>query len=193
MGYYDLDEILADSTRIPCKFNLTASGLAYLEGNPTHDDPLNNSIKKGTRIDLPLWLAEYLASTPIPQIYEDDPDDVAFIELIPPTYTSTTIFNALKSSPTTIQLNTILKNYYAFIQKWSSLFNDKELVNVITEVLKERIDEINNFAQVYKGTVTGASTGGGDFIGGLDEFEKQVFKSGNASVKQVKKWLRNEY
>ena len=32
--YYDLDDILADSEKLTCKFNITVPGLGYLEGNP---------------------------------------------------------------------------------------------------------------------------------------------------------------
>jgi GINS complex subunit 3 len=198
MGYYDIDDILSDATRIPCRFNTTIPGLSYLDGNPVNaSDNINNSIKKGTRLELPIWLAEFLAVSTIPpsdteREYGDaDPEneeDQAFVELLPPSYTSTQILNALKSAPTSLPLSTILKHYYAFIEKWATLFNDEELADVIIEVLKARVDEINNFAQVYKG----GSSGAGDFISGLDEFEKSLFRVGNDSYREVQKWLRKE-
>ena len=43
-NYFDLDDILADSEKIPCRFNITVPGLGYLEGNP------GKAIAKDTKI-----------------------------------------------------------------------------------------------------------------------------------------------
>ncbi|TVY12519.1 DNA replication complex GINS protein psf3, partial [Lachnellula arida] len=55
MSYYDIDAILTDAQKVPCTFELDVPSLGYLDNNPGH------ALKRGTRVDLPLWLAELLA------------------------------------------------------------------------------------------------------------------------------------
>ena len=54
-SYYDVDAILTDAQKVPCAFELTVPRLGYLEGNMSGD------IKKGSKVELPLWLGEMLA------------------------------------------------------------------------------------------------------------------------------------
>lgn len=53
--YFDVDAILTDNVKVPCTFEIAVPGLGYLESSTESD------IRKGTRVDLPLWLAEMLA------------------------------------------------------------------------------------------------------------------------------------
>lgn len=71
-SYYNIDNILTDaqvslptsthlltptnsSKKVPCTFELEVPNLGYLDNNAGH------ALKSGTRLDLPLWLAEMLA------------------------------------------------------------------------------------------------------------------------------------
>ncbi|CAI5760384.1 unnamed protein product [Candida verbasci] len=172
MSYYDIDDIIADSQKIPCQFNITVPGLGYLEGNP------GKSIKQNTKIELPFWLAEILAISTILN------NDESFINLIDPDFISTKIINAIKSDSNSIDLHKIISHYYVSIEKWCKLFNDVELIENSMHLLKQRSFEINNFANNVNKSV------GSDFIYTLDEFEKKLYKDSCESNKLMKKWLK---
>lgn len=171
MGYYDIDDVLADGERIPCKFNLTVPGLGYLEGNP------GKPIEKGTKVDLPMWLAEVLATCEVV-----DGSDETFIEILEPEFISTKVINAIKADPNSVDLHTIMSNYYKLSEKWASMFMDGELVDVVMTMLKERALEIDNYASNTTKHVNSA------FLYSLDEFEKYLYKVTYESKKQMREW-----
>lgn len=63
--------MLTTSQKVPCTFDLTVSGLGYLEGNVGQEVNLVcgmfvdqadvSKLKEGTKVEVPLWLAELLA------------------------------------------------------------------------------------------------------------------------------------
>lgn len=53
--YWSLEDILADTQRVPCIFNQDAPNLGYLQSNEEED------IKALARLELPFWLVECLA------------------------------------------------------------------------------------------------------------------------------------
>lgn len=170
--YYDIDDILAESEKIPCRFNLTVPGLGYLEGNP------GKSIKKDTKIELPLWLAEVLA---ICLILDDS--DQSFIELAEPDYINSKVINAIKSDPITVDLHTVLPNFYKLVEKWAAMFSEAELISIVMQMLKERAFEINNYASNTNKHLSNT------FIYSLDEFEKKLFRITSDSSKEMRKWM----
>ncbi|KAI3405121.1 PSF3 [Candida oxycetoniae] len=192
MGYYDLDDILADSEKLPCLFNHTIPGLGYLEGNP------GKPIKENTKIELPIWLAQVLAvihtqsnsqeaqmSATAASSFEPDPESTPFISLIDPEFINDKVKNAFKSDPQSLNLHKLSPQYYKMIQRWCSLFYEPDLVELIMNSLKVRSFEINNFASnVY------AKHFNDEFIYTLEEFEKRLFKETSESHKLMRQWLR---
>lgn len=172
-NYYDLDDILADGEKIPCRFNITVPGLGYLEGNP------GKAIPKDTKVELPLWLAEILA---ICELLEESQQ--SFIDLSQPDFINTKVLNAIKTNAVSMDLHSILTNYYKLSEKWASMFNDMELTELVMQMLKERSFEINNFASNTNKQINS------NFIYSLDEFEKKLFKVTSESNKQMRKWLK---
>ncbi|ODV97299.1 hypothetical protein PACTADRAFT_38769 [Pachysolen tannophilus NRRL Y-2460] len=175
-SYYDIDDILADNQKLPCKFQMTVPGLGYLEGNP------GKPLRKNSKLELPLWLAEVLAIIPIDETSED-----SFIELVQPEYFSNRVINAIKTNSKTLDLHSISTYYYKLAIKWCAMFKDKELAEVISEMLKDRSSEINDFATNSK---NGNSSGSHDFILSLDEFEKKLFKLSHDSNRNFKNWIQ---
>lgn len=139
-------------------------------------------IIEGTKLELPFWLAEVLA---ICGIAEDS--STGFIDLIPPEALNKKVINAIKTSSISLDVHSISQHYYALVEKWGKLFSDKELVEVVSQMLKERADEINNHAQNLRGVQQESS-----FLYSLDEFEKQLYKASHESYKSLKKWMHNE-
>lgn len=171
MSYYDLDDILADAEKVPCRFNILVPGLGYLEGQP------GKAIQKDTKIELPLWLAEILA---ICELLEESQQ--SFIDLLQPDFISPKVINAIKTSPTSVDLHAILPYYYRLTEKWASMFSDSELATVVSDTLKRRSLEIYNHAN--------SATKQLNFIYSLDEYEKEVFKKTSESSRSMRQWLK---
>ena len=171
MSYYDLDDILADAEKVPCRFNILVPGLGYLEGQP------GKAIQKDTKIELPLWLAEILA---ICELLEESQQ--SFIDLLQPEFISPKVINAIKTNPTSVDLHAILPYYYRLTEKWASMFSDSELATVVSETLKQRSLEIYNHAN--------SDTKQLNFIYSLDEYEKEVFKKTSESSRSMRQWLK---
>lgn len=56
MRYLDIDEILSEEERVPCVFQLDASGLGSLD--PTNHSP---DLPAHSKVELPLWLTQVLS------------------------------------------------------------------------------------------------------------------------------------
>lgn len=175
MSYYDLDDILADAEKVPCNFNLTVPGLGYLEGNP------GKSMKKDTKLELPLWLAEVLATCVI-----SDDSQQSFVELLEPDFINPKVLNAIKADPVSVDLHQILPNFYKLVEKWCEMFSDADIAEVAMATLKERAFEINNYAGNANKQVTN------NFLHSLDEYERQLFKVTMESNKQMRHWMNLE-
>lgn len=171
MGYYDIDDILADSEKVPCRFTLTVPGLGYLEGSP------GKPIEKDTKVELPMWLAEVLATS----LVLAETDD-SFVELLQPEFLGPKVLNAIRADPNSVDLHTIASNYYRLTEKWLALFNDAELVEVAMAMLKERSVEIDNYAS---NTLKHMNS---NFLYSLDEFEKALYRATYDSKKQMRAW-----
>lgn len=172
MSYYDLDDILADGEKVPCRFNMLVPGLGYLEGQP------GKAIQKDTKLELPLWLAEILA---ICELLEES--QRSFIDLLQPDFISPKVLNTIKTSPTSVDLHEILPYYYRLTEKWASMFSDAELAAVVSEALRKRSLEIYNHANSAAKQL--------NFIYSLDEYEKEVFRKTSESNRNMRQWLKN--
>ena len=199
MGYYDLDDILADSIEIPCKFRHDIAGLGYLEDNP------GKPIKTNTKLELPLWLARILAIVGDTassdgndmSMMEEEGETIPFVELLTPNCFSSKVINAIKTDSVALDLHTISPYFYLLVEKWISLFSDKNLSAVVNDLLLSRGREINNYASSVATTETssyhsqdhGMNLLSSTFLLTLDEFEKKVYKSSQESYKESKKWV----
>ncbi|EAS36235.3 DNA replication complex GINS protein psf3 [Coccidioides immitis RS] len=171
MAYYDIDEILTDAQKLPCTFELEVPGLGFLDGNVGED------IKAGSRLDVPLWLGVMLAvgakagSNPL-------------VNLDIPQALSEPVMNALKADPRTVDLRSLASHFYRLGVKILQLFEEEEMVEILSDTFKKRAMQIADHAH----NPTGALGGGVEFLRGLDETERQLFRAAHDSAKEARVW-----
>ncbi|KAL4782849.1 hypothetical protein BJX76DRAFT_368842 [Aspergillus varians] len=171
MSYYDIDSILTDAQKLPCTFDLDVPGLGILEGNP------GEHIKAGTRIDLPLWLGEMLS-------IGARLGTSRLVTLDIPSALSERVMNALKADPRTVDLRSLAPNYYRLSARVLELFEEEEMVDILSNTFKKRAAEIADHAHNPKG----ALGGGVEFLQCLDETERQLFRVAHDSAKETRIW-----
>ncbi|KIW02496.1 hypothetical protein, variant 2 [Verruconis gallopava] len=171
-SYYDIDAILTDAQKVPCTFDMTIPKLGYLDGNAGGD------IKEGTKLELPLWLAEMLAVS-------QAQSGASTLTLDMPRALSPRVVNALKADPKVIDLRSQAPHFYALGARMLELFEEDELGEVLDDTYKKRAKEIDDQARNQRG-VLGE---GGEFLRGLDEEERKLFKAAHESTKAVKAWM----
>ncbi|PWW77802.1 GINS complex, Psf3 component [Tuber magnatum] len=173
MSYYDIDAILTDAQKVPCTFEITIPGLGYLEGNS------NTDIKQGTRVELPLWLAEMLG---VSQRLGTE-QNVVTLDL--PPALAPRVQNALKADPCTVDLRSLASHYYSLGERILGLLEEDELVDILSETFKKRAAGIADHAHNPQGVISS----GGEFLKGLDENERQLFKTAHESAKAIRAFL----
>ncbi|QLG70939.1 hypothetical protein HG535_0A08860 [Zygotorulaspora mrakii] len=201
MGYFDIEDVLADSVEVPCKFQFKMPGLGYLEGNP------GRAIEKNSKLNLPLWLARILAIVGggSDEDTEYEPEEpIPFVELLKPDFFATKFINSAKASPESLDVHSVNAYFYSLAVKWITLFEDKELASVVSEMLLARALEINNHAgsvNIVTSTTTTDSrleshsvhfesaNKNSQFLMTLDQFEKDLHRHAHDSYKQTKRWM----
>ncbi|KAJ5380172.1 DNA replication complex GINS protein psf3 [Penicillium cataractarum] len=179
MSYYDIDSILTDAQvkldpspeKLPCTFELEVPGLGILEGNPGED------IKAGTRIDLPLWLGEMLS-------IGARLGTSRLVTLDMPDALAERVMNALKADPRTVDLRALAPHFYTLSERILEIFEEEEMVDVLIDTFKKRAAEISDHAHNPRGAVGE----GVDFLRGLDETERQLFRAAHDRAKEVRIW-----
>lgn len=170
--YFDLNAILTDAQKVPCTFELLVPGLGYLGGN------IGADVKEGTKLELPLWLGEMLAvSKPA--------GDSSLATMDMPAALGQRVINALKADPRTVELRAQATHYYGLAGRMLELFEDDEMVDVLTDTFKKRAVEIADKA----GNTRNVQSDGSDFIRGLDETERQLFRAAHDGGNAAKKWF----
>ena len=82
-------------------------------------------IKKGAQASLPLWLCGYIA-------VQSFGNPILSIDL--PTSLTPRVLNALKANPRTVDLRTLAPHFYELAARALELFDEDEIVDVLTEV-----------------------------------------------------------
>ncbi|AMD21082.1 HEL199Wp [Eremothecium sinecaudum] len=183
MGYYDIDDILAENTKFACSFNYEIPGLGYLEGSN------GKPIHKNAKVELPFWLGNVLAIVPGDHEHEDE-EPQPFVQLLAPEIFSNRVINAIKANPRGLDIHSINGHFYALAVKWATLFSDAELVQVLSDMILERAQEINSHASsVSLDPDLMLSDTTARFQLTLDEFEKNLYRVTHDSYKRAKLWL----
>ncbi|KAK3061006.1 DNA replication protein [Coniosporium uncinatum] len=172
MSYYDIDAILTDAQKVPCTFEITVPGLGYIDGNAGQD------MKEGTKVELPLWLAEMLAVS-------QNQTGTPVLTLDMPTALSPRVLNALKADPKTVDLRALAQHFYALAARMLELFDEPTLDATLDATFKARAAVIADQAHNPRG----ALGEGAEFLRGLDEMERQLFRGSHEGAKEVKGWL----
>ncbi|QLL33114.1 hypothetical protein HG536_0E00240 [Torulaspora globosa] len=187
MGYYELEDVLADGSEVPCKFQYSMPGLGYLAGNA------GKPIEKNSKLLLPLWLARVLAIVGGSEGEEiaDDEEAMPFVELSRPEMFSAKVVNAIKAGAASLDLHSVNSHFYMLAIKWIALFGDAELGSVIAEMVMERSLELNGHASSVgvSAVESQASQAGSPFLLTLDESEKETYRRAHDSYRRTKRWM----
>ncbi len=169
---------------MPCTFELEVPALGYLDNNP------GRALKAGTRLELPLWLAEMLAVSMPAATSSSKP----LVNLDLPPVLSTRVINALKADPKSVDLRALAQNFYGLGARWLELFAEEDVCDVLMETWRARAGEIGDHA-TNAGGRSGRENGGGvggegaEFLRGLDESERALFRAQHDSSKAMKVWM----
>jgi len=146
--------------------------LGYLTGNVGED------IKSGTKVDLPLWLGEMLAVS-------NTSGSSALATLDLPAALNQRVMNALKADPRTVDVRAQAQHFYNIGARMLDLFEEEEMVEILTDTFKKRSAEIADQAHNSRS----ALGEGAEFMRGLDETERKLFHSAHDGSNAVKKWF----
>lgn len=84
-------------------------------------------IKEGTKLELPLWLAEMLAVS-------QNQAGTSTLTLDLPHSLSPRVLNALKADPRTLDLRALAPHFYALGARMLELFEEDEVSDVLADV-----------------------------------------------------------
>lgn len=156
-------------------------GLGYLDNAP------GRPLKAGTRVDLPLWLSEMLAvSSPS--------SSKSLVTLDLPPSLAPRVMNALKADPKSVDLRALAQHFYGLGARILELFEEEEVCDVLMDTWRKRAAEISDHASNagHGGRAGGGVVGGSDgveFLRGLDESERGLFRAAHDSSKATRTWM----
>ncbi|KAI1084290.1 hypothetical protein F5B20DRAFT_524321 [Whalleya microplaca] len=184
MSYYDLDAILTESEKVPCKFELDVAELGYLDNNPSQP------LKTGTTIGLPLWLAELLALANRAPTSSDE-DAKSFVSLNLPSALSNEVMSALKADPRAVPLRDQSHNFYGLGTRMLDLFEEREICAILRKTFVTRAADISVHARKAGATEEMGVGLGEEFLQGLEEWERILFRKAHEGTKGTKEWMEN--
>ncbi|KAJ0397279.1 hypothetical protein P43SY_006539 [Pythium insidiosum] len=167
-NYFDINDILAGEERIKCTFQTDAVDCAYLDPSCVDDD-----LKSGAVVELPLWLAEPLAMR----------GDVA-IEV--PSFLTQRFRRIMKAGPSAVNLRDFSPYVYEVAKHVLPLVEEGD-GKEIQEILRlafggDRYREIlNNSMNTLQEDTT-------EFTRKLTEEEKALFQAGVQDSKDFMHW-----
>jgi GINS complex subunit 3 len=165
---------------VPCKFELDIPDLGHLDNTPTQP------LKAGTQLNLPLWLAEMLA------IANTGPSDesTAPITLNLPSALSNEVVQALKADPRAVPLRDQSAHFFGLGTRMLDLFEDGQLSAVLRKTFVTRAADVGLHARKAGDEGAGGVIGSGEeFLRGLDEWERALFRKSHTGVKASKEWM----
>ncbi|KAL9061275.1 MAG: hypothetical protein Q9162_000149 [Coniocarpon cinnabarinum] len=96
---------------------------------------------------------------------------------------SSRVMNALKADPRTVDVRAQAPHFYTLAARMLDLFEEDEMVDVLSDTFKKRAMVIADHAHNPRG---------GEFLQSLDESERQLFRSAHDSAKATQEWLADE-
>ncbi|KAJ4124420.1 DNA replication protein [Fusarium falciforme] len=171
MSYYDIDAILTDAEKVPCQFEIDVPYLGHLDNSP-------HGLKPNTPLNLPLWLAEMLALA-------STPTSRAPLTLNLPPCLSAVVLAALRADPRAVPLRDQSAHFYGVGVRMLDLFDERDIAEVLRKTFVVRAGEVGLHARKADEGVGG---NGGEFLRGLEEWERALFRRGHDGVKGAKEW-----
>lgn len=169
---------------------MSVLNLGHLNNSPGQD------LIAGTKLSLPLWLAELLALANTAGNPNDDAKP--FVNLSLPDALSNECVQALKADPRAVQLRQRSINFYGLATRLMDLFEERELNGVLRKTFVMRAAEIalharkmGDSAGKEGGSNIGIAAAQDEFTRGLDEWERQLFTKAHSGLKGGKEWMEN--
>jgi len=172
-NYFDLDDILAEQQKLQTSFLVDIPGLGFLENNP------GGPLHKDEKVLLPYWTIKGLSLIPS--------NNESFSIYLPKCFRNQ-IKNQLIAGPTTVNLYHECPYFYQFGYLYSKTFDEKNLPQILLNTYKARISLIMDYSQQIQ-----ISKDKAEFVRGLDETERQLYRCGCESIINMKKWINREY
>lgn len=179
--------------KIPCTFQLDVPDLGYLDNTPTQP------LKAGTKVNLPLWLAEMLAIA-----NTGDPEGRSFVTFDLPPALGNDVIQALKADPRAVPLREQSPHFYGLATHMMDLINEDKLPEVLRHTFVTRANEVALHARklggvgsrgrggaAEEGSNLGVGGAGEEFLRGLDEWERKLFRKAHDGAKSGKEWMDN--
>jgi len=167
-SYYSVEQILTENEKATCTFDLDVPQLTVLNNG--------SKIDRGTKLELPLWIAEMLA------VSRPRGEGSALAALEMPEALGLKVMNALRADPKSVALKQQSMYFYGVGERMLQLFDDDEVAEVLTDTFKQRALEIADKAQNFKGTRD-------EFIDSMEDHERKLFKAAHEGSRDVKRWF----
>lgn len=166
-SYFSLSDILTSQEKVPCQFAVPVLKLGFLDSSSDGDD-----ITSGTKLELPLWLAQALAkrrnivTCDIPKMYKLNYREV------------------LHAEPNVVNLHKLGPHFYMF--GFSLLLLDFTEKHDINECLLETFK--NRFKMTMDASQSNKTIDTIEFIDKLDNFERTLFSAGRECLQNHQHW-----
>jgi len=167
--YFDVKDILSLSQRVSTTFLQTMPNLGFLDPSADCED-----IVKGTKLELPLWLAKDLHSE-------------SFIDINVPKGYNETYREILEADANCVNLHKLGPNYYRFGQHLShmSIDESEDIAKSLVETFHQRYHRLVNYSlSATNDTISEIL----NFSSQLDNQEMDLFSVGKQSLDQMKNW-----
>lgn len=107
----------------------------------------------------------------------------------PPTSLSQEVVQALKADPRAVPLRDQSAHFYSLGARILDLFEDGELAGVLRKTFVGRAAEVG----IHAGKVgdDGMGSGNEEFLRGLEEWERGLFRKAHEGTKASKEWMEN--
>lgn len=174
-NYFDIDDILSMSERVPCRIEQDLVKMGYLDQS-TDDEHL----ARGTKLELPLWFAREFHS-----------EQIKVLKIEAPKGYNETFRHIFEADANVVDLNKICMNFYRFGEHLVDLdFEESnEIAAMLENVFKQRIHHILNYSLNAKSETVNE---GMSFKKKLDNLELQLYRTGKSDLNQFLKWEENQ-
>lgn len=161
--------------KVPCTFELDVPYLGHLDNN-------SSGLKPGTELNLPLWLAEMLALASS----SSGEESRAPLTLNLPPCLSEAVVAALRADPRAVPLRDQSVHLYGVGVRMLDLFDESELAAVLRRTFVVRAADVGLHAR--KADEGGLGGQQEEFLRGLDEWERALFRRAHDGIKNTKEW-----
>jgi GINS complex subunit 3 len=126
----------------------------------------------------------------------NSPATKPLVSLDLPPALSERVINALKADPKSVDLRGQAQHFYSLGARMLELFEEDEILDVLVDTFRARAVEISDHGANAGGAGARAAGGGVgvgqegvDFLRGLDETERQLFRVAHDRAKATRAWM----